>query len=50
MPLTFSTDADYYVPGKTLPDWAADFDCSSWAQFNLKYLLGHPAVTSYNFV
>ena len=34
------------VSGKTLPDWAADFDCSSWAQFNLKYLLGHPAVTS----
>jgi aryl-alcohol dehydrogenase-like predicted oxidoreductase len=34
------------VNGKELPDWAADFDCTSWAQFNLKYLLGEPAVTS----
>jgi aryl-alcohol dehydrogenase-like predicted oxidoreductase len=34
------------VSGKELPDWAADFDCTSWAQFNLKYLLGNPAVTS----
>ncbi|MGY8815164.1 MAG: aldo/keto reductase [Gammaproteobacteria bacterium] len=34
------------VNGKVLPDWAADFDCTSWAQFNLKYLLGDPAVTS----
>jgi diketogulonate reductase-like aldo/keto reductase len=33
------------VKGKTLPDWAADFDCTSWAQYFLKYLLGHPAVT-----
>lgn len=28
-----------------LPDWAAEFDCESWAQFSLKYILGHPAVT-----
>ncbi len=33
------------VKGKPLPAWAADFDCASWAQFFLKYLLGHPAVT-----
>ena len=33
------------VRGKPLPPWCADFDCSSWAQFFLKYLLGHPAVT-----
>lgn len=33
------------VKGKPLPPWAADFDCTSWAQFFLKYLLGHPAVT-----
>ena len=33
------------VRGKTLPDWAADFDCASWAQLFLKYLLGDPAVT-----
>ncbi len=28
-----------------LPDWAAEFDCASWAQFSLKYILAHPAVT-----
>lgn len=33
------------VKGKALPPWCADFDCTSWAQFFLKYLLGHPAVT-----
>lgn len=33
------------VKGKALPTWAADFDCTSWAQFFLKYLLGHPAIT-----
>jgi diketogulonate reductase-like aldo/keto reductase len=31
--------------GKTLPEWAAEFDCASWAQLFLKYLLGDPAVT-----
>lgn len=33
------------VKGKALPKWAADFDCTSWAGFFLKYILGHPAVT-----
>jgi diketogulonate reductase-like aldo/keto reductase len=33
------------VRGKSLPPWAAEFDCASWAQFFLKYLVGHPAVT-----
>ena len=33
------------IKGKPLPPWAAEFDCASWAQFFLKYLLGHPAVT-----
>jgi len=33
------------VKGKPVPAWAAEFDCTSWAQFFLKYLLGHPAVT-----
>lgn len=28
-----------------LPVWAKDFDCSSWAQFLLKYALSHPAAT-----
>jgi len=30
---------------KPLPDWAAEFDCTSWAQFLLKYALSHPAAT-----
>lgn len=33
------------VKGKPLPVWASDFDCASWAQFFLKWILGHPAVT-----
>lgn len=33
------------VRGKALPDWAAEFDCASWAQLFLKHLLGDPAVT-----
>ena len=33
------------VRGKPLPAWAAEFDCESWAQFFLKYILAHPAVT-----
>lgn len=33
------------VKGKTLPDWTAEFDCHSWGQFFLKYIVSHPAVT-----
>jgi aryl-alcohol dehydrogenase-like predicted oxidoreductase len=33
------------VKGKPLPSWAADLDCTSWAQLFLKFILGHPAVT-----
>lgn len=33
------------VRGRPLPPWAADFDCESWAQFFLKWVLAHPAVT-----
>ena len=33
------------VRGKPLPPWAAEIDCDSWAQFFLKWILGHPAVT-----
>lgn len=33
------------VRGKPLPDWAAEFDCTSWAQFFLKWIIAHPAVT-----
>jgi aryl-alcohol dehydrogenase-like predicted oxidoreductase len=28
-----------------LPEWAADFDAKTWAQFFLKYVISHPAVT-----
>lgn len=28
-----------------LPEWAAEFDCTSWGQFLLKYVLSHPAVS-----
>lgn len=31
--------------GLELPAWTADFDCGSWAQFFLKYVISHPAVT-----
>ena len=29
-----------------LPEWAAEFDARTWAQFVLKYLVSHPAVTT----
>ncbi len=28
-----------------LPDWAADFDATTWGQFFLKFILAHPAAT-----
>jgi len=33
------------VSDRELPPWTTDFDCVSWAQFSLKYILAHPAVT-----
>ena len=33
------------VKGRTLPGWAAEFGAATWAQFFLKYILSHPAVT-----
>jgi diketogulonate reductase-like aldo/keto reductase len=30
---------------KLLPDWAAEFDCRSWAQFFLKWIVANSAVT-----
>ncbi len=33
------------VRGRELPPWAQEFDCASWAQFFLKFILSHPAVT-----
>lgn len=32
------------VSGMDLPAWAAEFDCQSWAQFSLKFIVAHPAV------
>jgi len=33
------------VAGKPLPEWAPEFDCKSWAQFSLKYILSNPVMT-----
>lgn len=33
------------VGDRPVPEWAAEFGATSWAQFFLKWLLGHPAVT-----
>jgi aryl-alcohol dehydrogenase-like predicted oxidoreductase len=33
------------VRGRALPPFAAEFDCASWPQFFLKYVLSHEAVT-----
>lgn len=34
------------VRGHEVPEWAAEFDAHSWAQFFLKFVLAHPAVTA----
>jgi diketogulonate reductase-like aldo/keto reductase len=33
------------VKGKALPPWAADLGIASWAQYFLKWIVSHPAVT-----
>ena len=33
------------VGDRPLPEWAAEFDCESWGQFFLKFVLSEPAVT-----
>lgn len=33
------------VGDKELPDWASEFDATTWAQFFIKFALSHPAVT-----
>ena len=40
-------DGDMFrrVRGRALPEWAAEFDCTSWAQLFLKYIIAEPAVT-----
>lgn len=34
------------VKGRPLPAWAREFDCANWAQFFLKFIVAHPAVTA----
>jgi diketogulonate reductase-like aldo/keto reductase len=34
-----------HVRSKSLPEWSAEFDCRSWAQFFLKWIVANPAVT-----
>jgi len=40
-------DGDMFrrVRGRAVPEWAAEFDSSSWAQLFLKYIIAEPAVT-----
>jgi diketogulonate reductase-like aldo/keto reductase len=40
-------DGDMFrrVRGRNLPEWAAEFDCTNWAQLFLKYVFAEPAVT-----
>jgi diketogulonate reductase-like aldo/keto reductase len=33
------------VRGRALPEWTGEFDCASWAQLFLKYIVAEPAVT-----
>lgn len=33
------------VKGKSLPDFVKEFNCLSWAEYFLKFILAHPAVT-----
>ncbi|WP_040551480.1 aldo/keto reductase [Rheinheimera nanhaiensis] len=31
--------------GERIPGWAAEYGCNSWAEFLLKFIVSHPAVT-----
>lgn len=33
------------IEHKSLPEWTKEIDCYNWAQYFLKYILSHPAVT-----
>jgi len=33
------------IGDRPLPDWAAEFDATTWAQFMLKFVIANPAVT-----
>lgn len=34
-----------WAKGHPLPEWSAEIDCANWAQFLLKFIISHPAVT-----
>ena len=34
-----------HVDRHPLPEWASEIDCKNWAQFFLKFIVSHPAVT-----
>ncbi len=34
------------VANRSLPEWTSEFDCETWAQFSLKYMLSNPAITT----
>ncbi len=34
------------VGNQPVPEWASEFDAKTWAQFFLKWVVGHPAVTA----
>jgi diketogulonate reductase-like aldo/keto reductase len=38
-------DLFHHVRGKSLPSWAQEFDCTSWGEYFLKFVVSHPAVT-----
>jgi diketogulonate reductase-like aldo/keto reductase len=45
--ISCTSDAGLFarVVNRALPEWAAEFDAKTWAQFFLKYVISHPAVT-----
>ena len=42
---TGSTNLFSRAGTRPLPEWAAEFDAKTWAQFFIKYVLSHPAIT-----
>ena len=32
------------IRGRELPEWTLEFDCKSWAQFSLKWILSNPVI------
>ena len=43
---TWLPDDTKTCQGKSVPEWAREFDATTWPQFFLKFLLGHDAVTA----